>query len=173
MTDKEKIFYDKMTISMMSNIDVSLNIPIAIKLDLKNISRDIYKNGIISLSLYNKYIDWLENVSIEKLSDLLEEFLYYNNNKFEMINDFINGLLSEDEIKQNGVVLTPSWLAKLLIDKTIGHWENINEHNYPKVICDSSCGMGIFIEGLKNRFETSYLKGIDINQKFVDLLNDL
>ena len=75
--------------------------------------------------------------------------------------------LTEEEIKDQGAVFTPSELVNLMLDELDYDWEN---HNHQKTWLDPTMGNGQFLVQLAKRgIRVQNIYGVDIDEKNVQV----
>lgn len=151
----------------------------AVKLELKifpwmrgDNSSLSWSNGIFGFDKFpnnEKLIEKLDSWPIR----LRENFvIVLKNEKISLSDLFADLRLSSengDESKSRGSIFTPSWLAKKMVKDAQAHWKRLHRTGeLPKVIADTSCGVGVFLDEYRNIFGSEgRLIGIDKDEETI------
>lgn len=148
---------------------------------LSEYTNDEIENGIIAYFLSKLGYSDNENTFVllkEKAQKTIGEIeVIFNKNDFpidiEILIEFFEYLLEQNEKTENGVVFTPKYISDYISGDLLG---NISEWNECIKIIDPGCGCGIFlisvIEEIHNKFGVGIVEIIENNIYGIDVMND-
>lgn len=132
------------------------------KFDIETIENTAIKCFVDNNNLGFIFSNELINKKIQNYNEdcykLIQKNLLIND--LETLNSFYEGLLTEKEKNENGIVFTPLYICDYIVKNTIKRFDKDTK------IIDPSCGCGIFIISTLN-----YLKK-KTNMKIIDLLEN-
>ena len=132
------------------------------KFDIETIENTAIKCFVDNNNLGFIFSNELINQKIQNYNEDCYKIIQKNLqiNDLEILNSFYEGLLTEKEKNENGIVFTPLYICDYIVKNTIKKFDKDTK------IIDPSCGCGIFIISTLN-----YLKK-KTNMKIIDLLEN-
>jgi len=139
---------------------------------VKHLLADNKINNLISESIVIALRHKIEGINNTEFKLIQEKALHYVKNFNESLNNFSECIVTENQVKEKGIILTPYWLAKSVLEKISFYWNKQNYHS-PKLVGDLSCGMGVFIPLFGKFFNNTSIIALDLFESFCILLNIL
>ena len=108
-------------------------------------------------------IDEIENIRNNQIVNIFNYLHYYQAPLIDFFNQQMLREYNPEQIKEEGTVLTPSWLTYRVTQNLLKHWKRIHRSGkQPNNIADLSCGSGAFLFSVENIFGSApHIVGVD------------